>query len=71
MQQNEQKASKWTLLLAEIQETWSRRGVNVLNASDSVDLGKIFQHAGLSEERSNREVIEALRNFDEKLRRAA
>ena len=68
---SEQISSKWALLLAEIQEIWSKRGVDVLGASDSIDLRKLFQRAGLSEERSNREVEEVLRGFDEKLRRAA
>ena len=68
---SEQISSKWPLLLAEIQEVWSKRGINVLGASNSVDLNKIFQRAGLSEKRSNREVEAMLLNFDEKLRLAA
>ena len=57
--------------MAEAQELWSKRGVDVLGASDTVALRKVFQRAGLSEERCNREVEEILRGFDEKLRRAA
>ena len=68
---SEQISSKWPLLLAEIQEVWSKRGINVLSASNSGDLRMIFQRAGLSEKRSKREVEAMLLNFDEKLRRAA
>lgn len=68
---SEQISSKWPLLLAEIQEVWSKRGINVLSASNSGDLRMIFQRAGLSERRSMREVEAMLLNFDEKLRRAA
>lgn len=69
--QSEQISAKWPLLLAEIQEVWSKRGIDVLSASNSGDLSKLFQRAGLSEKRSNREVEEMLRHFHEKLRRAA
>jgi hypothetical protein len=69
--QSERLSSNWRRLLAEVQELWSKRGVDVLGASDSVALRKVFQRAGFSEERSNREVEEMLRGFDEKLRRAA
>jgi hypothetical protein len=69
--QSEQISLKWPRLLAEAHEVWSKRGINVLGASNSSDLTKIFQRAGFSEKRSRHEVEEMLRHFDEKLRRAA
>ena len=65
------KSSKWPLLLAEIEAVWSKRGVDVVGASDSRELITRFQRAGLSEKRSSREVEEMLRRFDEKIRLAA
>jgi hypothetical protein len=69
--QTEKISSKWPLVLAEIQEIWAKRGVDVLEASNAVELKKLFQRAGLSEQRSNHETEETLRRFQEKLRRAA
>ena len=66
-----QKRAKWRQFLEEVQGTWARRGIDVLHASDAFDLRKVFQEAGLSEQRSSREVEEMLRSFDEKLRQAA
>ena len=69
--QAENMSSKWPLLLAEVHEVWSKRGVDVRGASNSRDLIRRFQQAGLSEKRSSLEVQEMLRRFDEKIRLAA
>jgi hypothetical protein len=69
--QPEQKQVKWRQFLEEVKGTWANRGIDVLSASDELDLRRVFQDAGLSEQRSSREVEEMLRSFDERLRRAA